>query len=87
MAELAAADKHLGYSLDLEKIAFSGEEFTDQALGVIGDYLSGKGFTLLSLDTDSDCYHLFVIRDKDHDRLTHLAQDVDFRFVKFREAS
>ncbi|MDR2523879.1 MAG: hypothetical protein LBC93_09300 [Synergistaceae bacterium] len=83
VAALAAAGRHLGYSLDFDKIVFSGEEFTDKALGVIGGYLSGKGFALLSLGTDSDCYHLFVIRDKDHNRLTHLAQDVDFRFVKF----
>ncbi|MDR2528085.1 MAG: hypothetical protein LBD04_03570 [Synergistaceae bacterium] len=83
VAQLTAADKQLGYSLDFEKIAFSGEEFTDQALNVIGNYLLSKGFALLSLNTNSDCYHLFVIQDKDRDRLTRLAQDVDFRFVKF----
>ena len=78
---LEKAAQDLGYVLELDKIVFSGKEFTDKALTIISSYLTVKGYTLLSLDTESDCYHLFVIKNKDYDRLILLAADADFKFV------
>jgi len=77
---LKEAGKNLGYTLELDKIIFSGDEFTDKALNVIGDYLLGKGYMLIDLDTESDSYHLFIIQGKDYDRLIQLAKDAGFNY-------
>lgn len=77
---LEEADGHLGFSLNLGGIAFSGEESTDEALHTIGEVLAGKGYKLIALDTNSDCYHLFMVPDGKFERLTQLAATVGFRF-------
>jgi hypothetical protein len=40
---------------------------------------------LLSLDTDSDCYHLFIVQAEDFDRLRGLAAEVNFKFFRLPE--
>jgi hypothetical protein len=79
---LSEADKNLGYGLNLGEIQFSGDESTDRALSAIDKFLSQKGLALTTLDTQSDCYHLFVLRGGDFERLTRLAERVGFRFTR-----
>jgi hypothetical protein len=77
---LGAADENLGYGLDLSQIKFDYTEPTDKALRMIDDFLTAKGLALCYLDTQSDCYHLFTLRDEDYSRLRQLAERVDFKF-------
>ena len=79
---LGEADKNLGYGLDLGQIKFDYTEFTDHALQMIDEFLSKKGLALTSLDTQSDCYHLFVLRGEHFDKLTRLAKQAGFRFFR-----
>ena len=79
---LGCADNNLGYGLGLDQIKFDYTEFTDKALQIIGDFMSQKGHGLVTLDTQSDCYHLFVLRGEDFERLTKLAEKVGFRFFR-----
>ncbi|MDR3295060.1 MAG: hypothetical protein LBT26_04400 [Clostridiales Family XIII bacterium] len=79
--KLDEADRNLGYALELEGIPSAGGEFGYGALQKINDYLTDKGFLLLSLDTDSDCYHLFIIPSEERDRLIRFAAAAGFRFV------
>ncbi|MDR2087620.1 MAG: hypothetical protein LBP72_10705 [Dysgonamonadaceae bacterium] len=79
--QLAEAAKNLGYSLAPEQIVFNGDEATDEALSKISDHFSAEGYVLLSLDTDSDSYHLFIIRGKDYNRLMQLAAQFGFGFI------
>ena len=79
---LENAAKNLGYGLELDTITFTGHEFTDKALNAISRHLAGRGYVLLSLDTQSDCYHLFVIQNKNLDRLMPLAEHAGFRFIR-----
>jgi hypothetical protein len=79
---LSRAARNLSYAAELEQMAFDGDESTDKALSKISDYLTGKGYVLLSLDTDSDCYHLFIVQAKDHDRLVQLAAEANFKFIR-----
>ncbi|GHU17395.1 hypothetical protein FACS189475_01160 [Betaproteobacteria bacterium] len=87
IAKLEEAGKNLGYSLEANKIVFRGDEFTDKALQKISAYLSGKGLTLLSLNTFSDSYHLFIIPDECCGRFISLAEEAGFRFDKFTDDS
>jgi len=79
--DLEQMEQNLGYRFELGKIAFSGDESTGEALLAISKYLAVKGYTLLTLDTDGDCYHLFVIRSENKDRLTRLAESTGFDFI------
>jgi len=79
---LKEAEKNLGYSLGLDSIAFSGQESTEEALHIIGTDLSAKGFALMYLDIDGDCYHLFIIKDSGADELMELADSAGFTFVR-----
>lgn len=81
--QLSNADKNLGYGLDFGKMEFGGEESTEEALSLINKNLSAENYMLISLDTDSDCYHLFLIPVKDYDRVMRLAEDAGFKFIKF----
>ena len=86
MAHLAEAIGNLGYPLDMEKVAFSGEEFTNEALAVIDESFRDAGYTLASLDIGGDCYHLFIVPLADFDRLAHLGAGLDLKFFNnFRE--
>jgi hypothetical protein len=79
---LTAADKNLGYGLELDQIKFDGAESTGKALSMIDGFLSAKGLALCTLDTQSDCCHLFVLRGEDHSRLEQLAERVGFSFYR-----
>ena len=79
---LEKVTENLGYPIDFGEIVFNGDEFTDKALNTINSHLNAKGYTLLYLNTDGDCYHLFVIKNEDHDRLTGLAIGADFSFIR-----
>jgi hypothetical protein len=79
---LEQAEQNLGYSLELGKIVFTGEEFTDEALLIIGNHLQARGYTLVSLDSDSDCYHLFLVPSADYEALMSLAVKAGFKFVQ-----
>lgn len=72
--------QNLGYPLSLSDILFAGDEFTDEALQTIGSYCKANGYTLVTLDTDSDCYHLFIVKAADFDRLVALGKPASMRF-------
>lgn len=78
--QLNGAIDSLGYSLNLNKIVFTGEEFTDEALDKINAYLGVEDYTLVTLDTDSDCYHLFIVSNEKLDRLIYLGQSIGYTF-------
>ncbi len=42
--------------------------------------LSAKGLSLVALDTQSDSYHLFVLRSEDNEQLTQSAAKAGFVF-------
>jgi hypothetical protein len=85
-AHLAEAIGNLGYPLDVNEIAFTGEEFTNEALLTIDAYFREKGYTLVSLDIGGDCYHLFIVPLRDFDRLAQLGENLGMRFFNdFRE--
>jgi hypothetical protein len=79
---LGDADKNLGYGLCLDEIKFDYTEFTDKALKMTDDFLSEKGLALCALDTQSDSYHLFVLRDKEFTDLQRLSERIGFRFYR-----
>lgn len=79
-AHLEEAIANLGYPLDMKAVAFTGEEFTDEALTKIDAYFREKGYTLVSLDSGGDCYHLFVVPLNDFDRLVRLGANLGLRF-------
>lgn len=70
----------LGYPLSLDDIPFTGEEFTDEALEMINTHFMKKGYHLIFQDTDSDCYHLFIVKSGDYDKLVKLGSEIDIRF-------
>lgn len=72
--------ERLGYPLDLDDIPFAGEEFTDEALDIINHHFIKKGYHLIFQDTDSDCYHLFIVKISDYDRLVKLGKEIDIKF-------
>jgi hypothetical protein len=81
--QLTAVGENLGYSLDLNLYRINYDEFTDKALASVAGFLSPKGYALVSLDTESDCYHLFVLKNGDVERLLKLASKVGFKFIEF----
>jgi hypothetical protein len=83
--QLSRAARNLGCAAELEGIAFDENESTEEGLSKISERLAGQGRVLLSLDTDSDCYHLFIVQAEDLDRLMRLAAKVDFKFFRLPE--
>jgi hypothetical protein len=79
---LSKAAKNLNDAVELEQIAFNGDESTPENLSKISEYLALNSYVLMSLDTDGDCYHLFIIEAKDYDRLTRLAAEANFKFFR-----
>ncbi len=77
---LEPAIKNLNYPLDLTKIEFSGNEFTFEALRVINEYFAKQGYTLVGLDTQSDCYHLFITKINDVNKIAALGKEINFKF-------
>jgi hypothetical protein len=78
--QLAAAGDNLGYSLDLQLYGIDYDKHTFEALGSIAGFLSPKGYSLLTLDTDGDCYHLFLLKKSDAELLLELASKTGFKF-------
>lgn len=84
--ELKKPIENLGYPLSLNDIPFTGKEFTDEALDIINNHFMKKGYNLIFQDTDSDCYHLFIVKTSDYDRLVKSGKEIDIKFSnKFRE--
>jgi hypothetical protein len=83
IAQLAAVGENLGYSLDLELYKIDYDKPTFETLASINEFLSPKGYALLSLDTNSDCYHLFLIKNGDMERLLKLVSKVGFKLITF----
>lgn len=80
VAHLREAIQNLGYPLDVDAIPFTGEEFTDEALVAIDAHFREKGYTLVSLDTGGDCYHLFVVPLEKFPRLVELGEGCGMHF-------
>lgn len=72
--------ENLGYPLSLDDIPFTGKEFTNKALDTIHNHFIKKGYNLIFQDTDSDCYHLFLVKTSDYDRLVKLGEEIDLKF-------
>lgn len=72
--------ENLGYPLSLDDIPFTGKEFTNKALDTIHNHFIKKGYNLIFQDTDSDCYHLFLVKTSDYDRLVKLGEEIDIKF-------
>lgn len=72
--------QNLGYSIPLSEISFSNQECTDEVLQIMNDYCVTQGYALVALDTDSDCYHLFIVKTKDFDKLVALCNKIEFKF-------
>ncbi len=83
LLHLKKAIKNLAYRLSLNKIKLDGNLRTPDALKVISDYLFKKNYQLVTLDTDSDCYHLFLIKAEDFAILESFEPKTGFRFIKF----
>lgn len=69
----------LGYPLDLNEIEFSDDDFTDVVLQKINDYCTTQGYALVTLDTGSDCYHLFIVKANDLAKLIALGKEAGIR--------
>ncbi|MFT0848296.1 hypothetical protein VR010_11150 [Actinomycetaceae bacterium L2_0104] len=79
--QLRRAVKKLGYPLDVDAVVFSGEESTQESLAMIDAYLDERGYALVHLDTESDCYHLFIVPRSDVPRLFGLGRAVNVDFM------
>ncbi len=79
--QLCRAVKKLRYPLDLDVTAFSGDETTEESLAMIDAYLDECGYALVHLDTESDCYHLFIVPRSDVPRLFGLGRAVNVDFM------
>lgn len=79
--QLRRAVKKLGYPLDVDAVVFSGEESTQEGLAMIDAYLDERGYALVHLDTESDCYHLFIVPRSDVPRLFALGRAVNVDFM------
>lgn len=79
-SSLQEAIDNLGYPLKVEEIDVEDDDDTYEVLKKIHRYLNKKGYALAILDTDSDCYHLFVTTHESCTRLQKLGHTVDFCF-------
>lgn len=70
----------LNYDIDLRKVEIIFEEDTDEFLERLNNYLKTINYTLVTLDTDSDSYHLFIAKEKDFDKLVELGKSIDIKF-------
>ena len=70
---------HLGYTLNLGEVAFDDSDFTDVALRKIHNFLLTKGYSLVNWDTESDCYHLFIVPTEKYDALVQLGKSMGIR--------
>lgn len=77
---LQKALDNLEYPTNIEEITFGENEDTFESLKIINSHLRKQGYTLVILDTNSDCYHLFVTMQEDYIKLQKLGKSVDFHF-------
>lgn len=70
----------LNYDINLSKVEIIFEEDTDEFLERLNNYLKTINYTLVTLDTDSDSYHLFIAKEKDFDKLVELGKSIDIKF-------
>lgn len=75
--------KLLGYPLSFDDIHFTGDEYTFDALEWIGKQFWKKGYNLVTLDTGSDSYHLFIVPALEFPRLKRLGQRAGLQFFSF----
>ena len=78
--QLCKAIENLGYEVQLEKYEYDEEEETDEIIKGIDRYLMDKGYRLVILDTDSDSYHLYVIKANEFDELIEQGKRIKYRF-------
>lgn len=67
------------YPIDLSQIEFK-EDFTDEVLKMIDNYMSKRNYRLVCWDTDSDSYHLFIILSAYYDELKKLGRSLNINF-------
>lgn len=72
--------ENLGFPLSVDDIKFTDEEFTDEALELINIHFKKSGYTLVTLDTDSDSYHLFISTLDNLKKLVDLGKNIGFKF-------
>ncbi|MGX6970669.1 DUF6630 family protein [Vagococcus bubulae] len=82
---LSKSIQQKNYHLNLSEIMISDNDFTDEVLYKINKYLKEKHFTLINWNTDSDCYHLFIVNDKDISKLKKSGNSIGVRFHSFKK--
>lgn len=77
-AQLDVVLKNLGYPVDTSSLNLENEH-TWEALVLIARHLEESDLKLAILDTESDCYHLYVVPTASFFRLVTLAASLDIR--------
>ena len=80
IAQLYEAIENIGYEIKLEEYEYDEEEETEEIIKGIDGYLKDKGYRLVVLDTDSDSYHLYVIKANEFDELIEQGKQIKYRF-------
>lgn len=70
----------MGYGVNVEESDINGEEETYEALAVIDAHIRKHGYALALLDTNSDCYHLYVVPQNEYEKLKKLGESAGFNF-------
>ena len=78
--QLCMVTENLGYKVQLEEYEYSEEEETEEIIKGIDGCLEKKGYRLVILDTDSDSYHLYMIKANDYDELIENGKEITYRF-------
>jgi len=77
---LEQAIENLGYPVSLENIEWTEDELTSEALDKINMHLSKQAYTFVTLCISGDCYHLFIVPEKEYLRLYNLGYAIGFEF-------
>lgn len=83
VSQLKKVNKNLNYDINLNDFEIEeDEEDLDLELKRIAEFVEKQNYALLYLDTNSDSYHLFVVRLSDVSEVLALSESVGFEFIK-----